>query len=164
MKDLIIKLLDLVPVVVPWLVPLLAVYIGWKLSYYSESKRRALEIVNKRLNALRELKQVASNIPRGLTAQQLADRMEKEPDLYDSLKHRLQRLFGLRIELIPYLDESTIQLLDERFAPLFDTRIGHSDLRDGNIKEFASVCVDVLNHVDQLEANLVESHRKLIRK
>jgi len=164
MKDLLIKLLDLVPVLAPWLVPLFAVYLGWKLRYYSEGKKRAIEHLDKRLNALRELKHIASDIPRSLTAQQLVDRMENEPDLLKSLKHRLVRLLGLRIELVPYLEESTIKLLDERFAPLFDTRTGRSDLRDGVIKEFASVCVDILKHVDQLEANLVETHKTLIRR
>jgi hypothetical protein len=164
MTEIVTKFLDLIPQLVPWIVPLIAVYLGWRLSYRSEAKKRALDILDKQLYALRELKSVAQNIPRGIVAEELTDRMESEPEFLSSLKHRLVRLLGLRIELIPHLDASTIQLLDEQFAPLFDTHTGQYILRSEATQEFAIVCVDILRHVDQLESHLVESYRRLTKK
>ena len=151
MTEIVTKFLDLIPQLVPWLVPLIAVYLGWRLSYRSEAKKRALDALDKQLYALRELKRVAENIPRGIVAKELADRMERDPEFLNSLKHRLVRLFGLRIELLPHLDASTIQLLDEQFAPLFDTHTGHCKLRSEVTQKFAVVFIVIVRHVDPHE-------------
>lgn len=164
MTEIVSKFLDLIPQLAPWLVPLIAVYLGWRLSYRSEAKKRALDALDKKLHALRELKRVAENIPRGTEAKELAERMEHDPEFLNSLKHRLVRLLGLRIELIPHLDASTIQLLDKQFAPLFDAHTGHYELRPEVIQNFGVVCIDVVRHVDQLESRLVESYRRLTKK
>lgn len=164
MTEIVSKFLDLIPQLAPWLVPLIAVYLGWRLSYRYEAKKRALDALDKQLYALRELKQVTENIPRGIVTKELADRMERDQEFLNSLKHRFVRLLGLRIELIPHLDTSTIKLLDEEFAPLFDAHTGHYELRSEVTQKFAVVCIDIVRHVDQLESRLVESYRRLTKK
>ena len=96
--------------------------------------------------------------------EELADRMESDPEFLNSLKHRLVRFLGLRIDLLPHLDASTIQLLDKQFAPLFDTHTGQCELRSEVTQKFAVVCIDIVRHVDQLELRLVESYRRLTKK
>ena len=163
MTETVSKLLDLIPQVITILGTLIAVYFGWWLSQRSETKKRTLDALKEQLNALRELKDVAQNIPRGIGAQELADRMESDSEFLNSLRSRLARFLGLRIELLPHLDESTIKLLDEKFAPLFDIHVGHCELRSEVTQEFAVVCIDIVRHVDELESRLVESYRQLTK-
>ena len=149
MTETVSKLLDLIPQVITILGTLIAVYFGWWLSQRSETKKRTLDALKEQLNAL--------------GAQELADRMESDSEFLNSLRSRLARFLGLRIELLPHLDESTIKLLDEKFAPLFDIHVGHCELRSEVTQEFAVVCIDIVRHVDELESRLVESYRQLTK-
>jgi hypothetical protein len=164
MTEILSMLKDIIPQVVTILGTLIAVYLGWKLTSRSDARKRALEVLEKQLDALRQLKEVAQNIPSGVESKELADRMEHDQELRNALKHRLVRLFGLRIELLPHLEESTIRLIDEKFAPLFDSYTGRIELRQGVVQEFAKVCIDIVIHVDELESRLVKSYRRLTKK
>lgn len=164
MTEILSMLKDLIPKLAPWIMSLIAVYFGWWLGQRSEAKKRTLYVLEKRFDALRKLKKKAANIPRGIEAKELADRMEQDTEFLNSLKHRLVELSGLRIELLPHLDESTIKLLDEKFAPLFDTQTGHYELKSGVTQEFAEVCIEIVRHVDELESRLVKSYRRLTKK
>jgi len=142
------------------IISLLAVYLGWRLGYYSERRRRELEILEKKIEALRSLREVVDNIPRDIKAEQLSRRMGADSEFKKNLEHRLIRLFGLRRELIPYLDKNIIFLIDKRFMPLFLIEAGSCDLKADTIDEFAKCCEELIKETDNLEKNLTESYYK----
>lgn len=153
MKELASQLMSLIASIAPAAIPLIAVYIGWKLSSLSERRKRNLDNLEKRFEALRELKKVIDNIPRGLSAEQLALRIRIELDLLKSLETRLVRLFGLRRELIPHLDPKMVTFLDQRFLPLFRVETGSYELKPNVYEEFAKCCEELVNETDFIEKN-----------
>lgn len=142
------------------IISLLAVYFGWRLGYYSERRRRELEILERKIKALQALREVVDNIPRDIKAEQLAERMRADSEFKKNLEHRLVRLFGLRRELIPYLDEKIIFLIDKRFMPLFLIAAGSYDLKADTINAFAKCCEELIIETDNLEKSLTKSYHK----
>ena len=86
MKELASQFMALISSIAPAVIPLIAVYIGWKLSSQSERRKRALENLEKRFEAFRQLKQVIDNIPRELSAKELEARMNSEPEFLKSIE------------------------------------------------------------------------------
>lgn len=162
MKELASQFMALISSIAPAVIPLIAVYIGWKLSSQSERRKRALENLEKRFEAFRQLKQVIDNIPRELSAKELEARMNSEPEFLKSIEHRLIRLFGLRRELIPYLDESMVSFIDRRFSPLFRAETGSCDLKPDALESFSRCCEDLVKETDSIEKRLGELYRKKI--
>jgi hypothetical protein len=159
-------LLELLAVIEKWgsaIIPLIAVYLGWRLGYYSERRRRELEILEKKIDALRALREVVDNIPRDIKAEELAERMKTDSEFKENLKHRLVRLFGLRRELIPYLDEKITFLIDKRFMPLFLIETGSYDLKADATDAFAKCCEELTIETDNLEKDLTQSYYKRLR-
>lgn len=163
MKELASQLMSLIASLAPAVIPLIAVYLGWKLSSQSERRKRALETLEKRFATFRELKEVIDNIPRGLSAEDLTVRMRAEPELLRSLKHRLVRLFGLRRELIPHLDEKIVSLIDKRFSPLFRVETGSYELMPDVLEAFAQCCEELVSKTDSIEKRLVELYNKRLK-
>ena len=163
MKELASQLISLIGGLAPAFIPLLAFYLGWKISSQSERRKRALENLEKRFEALRQLKEVIDNIPRGLSAKELEERMGNDPDLLKSLELRLVRLFGLRRELIPHLDEKIISFIDQRFSPLFRVETGSYYLKPDVLEVFARCCEELVNETDSIEKRLVELYRKKMK-
>jgi len=141
-------------------VSLIGVWLGSKLSTRSERRRRDLELLEKRFEAFRQLKEVIDSIPREATVDELTARVKTEPELLNSLKHRLVRLFGLRIELVPWLDEKIGLYIDQRFRSLFRAEIGTYELKPGVEDKFAPCCVELVGEIDRLEKELVALYRK----
>ena len=160
MKELASQLMSLIASIAPAVIPLIAVYIGWKLSTRSERRKRELENLEKHFEAFRELKKIIDNIPRGLSAEELEMRIRTEPELLTSLQHRLVRLFGLRRELIPHLDQKMVSFIDQRFLPLFRVETGSYDLKPDVYKAFAKCCEDLVNETDFIEKKLVALYQK----
>ena len=160
MKELISQFISLLATIAPAIIPLIAVYFTWKLSNQSERRKRILENLENRFHALRQLKAVIDNIPRGLSAEELEIRLINEPEFLNSLKSRLMRILGLRRELIPYLDDNIISFIDQRFSSLFNSEAGHADLKPDSIKAFAKCCVELIIETDAIEKKLIELHRK----
>ena len=143
------------------LITLGAVFLTWWLTGRSERRRRALDLLEKRFEAFRQLRTVVDNIPRGATVDGLTARLKKEPELLNSLNHRLGRIFGLRIELVPYLDEDVASYIDEDFGCLFQAETGTLELKPGMEDRFARCCVELVAKIDRLETQLIEVHRKI---
>ena len=160
MKELASQFISLIANIAPAVIPLIAVYFGWKLSTQSERRKRKLEDLENRFNAFRELRAVIDNIPKGLSVEDLEKRLIKEPELLNSLKNRLIRLLGLRRELIPHLDEKMVSFIDQRFSPLFKTETGSCELKSGTLKAFAECCVEMVIETDSIEKKLVELYHK----
>jgi len=163
MKKLASQLMSLIASLAPAVIPLIAVYLGWKLSSQSERRKRTLENLEKRFEAFRQLKEVIDNIPRGISAKEFEARMRTDPDLLKSLEHRLVRLFGLRRELIPHLDEKMVSFIDQRFSPLFRVETGSYDLKPDVFEAFAQCCEELVNETDSIEKRLVELYRKQVK-
>ena len=164
MKELTSQFISFLAQIAPAVIPIIAVYFGWKLSNYSERRKRVLEDLENRFNAFKQFKAVIDNIPRGLSSEDLEIRMQNEPELLNSLKIRLTRLLGLRRELIPYLDEDLVSFIDKRFYPLFKVETGHSDLRPDSLKSFAECCIKLVIETDAIEKKLVELYRRQFKK
>jgi len=163
MRELISQFLLLMGNLAPAVIPLIAVYLGWKLSSLSERRKRSLEVLEKQFEAFRKLKEVLDNIPRGVTGEELAARMKTEPELLDSLKHRLVRLFGLRRELVPHLDQKIASLIDRQFFPLFRCETGSYQLRRDAIEAFAKCCEELVVEIESLKERLAALYRKRIK-
>ena len=163
MKELASQFMTLIASIAPAVIPLIAVYIGWKLSSQSERRKRALENLEKRFEAFRQLKEVIDNIPRELSAKELEARMNSDPDFLKSIEHRLIRLFGLRRELIPHLDESMVSFIDRRLSPLFRVETGSYDLKPDVLEIFSRCCEELVKETDSIEKRLVELYRKKMK-
>src|ERR1035437_3658738 len=160
MKELTSQELALITAVVTAAVSLIGVWLGSKLSTRNERRRRGLELLEKRFEAFRQLKKVIDNIPREATIDELTARLKTEPELLNSLKHRLVRLFGLRIELFPWLDDKIALYLDQGLRSLFRAETGTYELKPGVEDRFARWCVELVGEIDRLEKELVALHRK----
>ena len=163
MKGLTSQELALITAVVTAVVSLIGVWLGSKLSTRNERRRRHLELLEKRFEAFRQLKAVIDNIPREATADELTARLKTEPELLNSLKHRLVRLFGLRIELVPWLDDKIASYIDQRLRSLFRAETGTCELKPGVEGGFARCCVELVGEIDRLEKDLVALHRKVAK-
>lgn len=142
------------------LVPLLAVYLGWHLANRSERRRHASELLERRFEAFRQMKAVTDNIPRETTVDELKARFKDEPTLLQNLGSRLVRLFGLRRELVPYLDDRMGSYIDQELGSLYRAETGTYEMQPGVEDRFARCCVELVTEINRIEKQLVELHRK----
>ena len=77
--DILSQILTFLSDIAPSVIPLIAVYFGWKLSSYNERRKLSLEDLDNRFEAFRQIKEVVDNIPRVNTAEELEIRMKNEP-------------------------------------------------------------------------------------
>ena len=82
-------------------VPLIAAYIGWRLSQKTYVRQLLVDSLKNKFDALREIKSVIGNIPPDLNKEGLIERLSNDDDFRKSLTNRMVRFFGLRNELIP---------------------------------------------------------------
>lgn len=116
-------------------------------------------IDNSKFKALREIKFVISNIPPHLSRKELEDRLKNDQEFRESLAHRLVRLFGLRNELIPYIEPEIIDLIDKQLEPLFIIENGSYTLRTERNPEFAAFA----ENIKLLVAAIEEKYMKKIK-
>lgn len=117
------------------------------------------ESLSKRLHSIQEIRRVIDDIPR-VDRGELYYKLFNNDDLCNSLTSRLVRLFGLRRELIPYLEQELVDLIDNEFEQFYVIEVGHYTFRKEKLYEFA-VCVDKLAKVvREFEKKLTDEHRK----
>ena len=116
-------------------------------------------IDNSKFDALREIKSVISNIPPHLSRKELEDRLKNDQEFQKSLTHRLVGLFGLRNELIPYIEPEIMDLIDKQLEPLFIIENGSYTLRTERIPEFAAFA----ENIKLLVAAIEEKYMKKIK-
>jgi hypothetical protein len=163
MQNILSQLLTVIEKLEPAIISLIAVYFGWRLGYHSERRRRELEILEKKFEALRALREVVDNIPRDLKAEHLAERMRTEVEFKNNLEHRLVRIFGLRRELIPHLEDKITSLIDRQLMPLFHIETGSYDLKPDAIDTFTQCCEKLIMETDCLEKSLTEAYYKKLK-
>ncbi len=101
--ELVMAIDSITKTIAPPLISLASVWIGWRLGVHSQWKQRRVDNLQKRLAALREVMTVASDVPPEISITDLKAKLVAELEFCRSLSSRLNRLFGLRTELTPYL-------------------------------------------------------------
>ena len=110
-----------------------------------------MEINNDKFNALRKIKSVIANIPPNLNKEELEGRLNSDPEFCSDLTSRLVRLFGLRDELIPFIEQELVDLIDNQLKPLFIIETGTFTFRTDKIQEFANFADEVKTLVASIE-------------
>ena len=119
------------------------------------------ETLSERLNSIREIMQVTNDIPR-VSATELFKKLEDDEEFRNSLTRRLVRLFGLRRELIPYLEPELINLIDEEFEQFYVTGVGLYTFKKEKLNEFAVFVEKLANTVRGIEKKLTDDYRKRV--
>jgi hypothetical protein len=117
------------------------------------------ESLSERLLSIQEIRKVTDNIPR-VTANELFKKLKDDKEFLGSFTSRLLRVFGLRRELVPVREPELINLIDNELEPLFDIGVGQYSLKEGKLKQFATLAVKLTEMVRTFEAKLMEEHRK----
>ena len=117
------------------------------------------ETLLRRLNSIREIMQVTDDIPR-IPADELLTKLNNDERFCKSLTSRLVRLFGLRRELIPFLEPEIIDLIDNEFEPFYSIGVGLYTFNDEKLHEFSVLAVKLAITVKEVERKLTEEHRK----
>ncbi len=137
----------------------LAVILGIGVQAQAKLAKILDESLSERLHSIQEIKQVVDNIPRA-TVDELFKKLSNDEELRKSLTSRLVRLFGLRRELIPYLEPELINLIDDKFEQFYIIEVGKYTFRAEKIHEFAIFAVKIAEMVRVIEKKLTEEHRK----
>ena len=144
----------------PSVIPLVSVWLGWQLSTQSQRRQRRLDSLSGAFAALREILHVVENIPANLSAEELQNRLGDD-NFRQNLSDRLVRLFGLRTELIPSLDNEFIALIDRDLRPLYVIETGTYKLRQECIVQFAVTLAKLRDLSNRVERRLVAEYEKL---
>jgi len=116
-----------------------------------------------KFEAIRQIKGVIDNIPPNLGKKELEDRLSSDPDFLRSLTIRLVRLFGLRTEMIPFMDQEIVDFIDKKLTPLYIIENGNYTLRADKVQEFASLAYEAKSLVASAEKKLTKEYRELER-
>ena len=144
-------------------VPLIAAYIGWRLSQKAYVRQLLVDNLKKEFDALREIKTVLRNIPPHLNKEGLFNRLSRDGDFQGQLTSRLVRLFGLRNELIPFIAPEFVELIDKKFEPLFTIENGEFNFRTERLLEFAGFADEVRLLVSSIEDKLTADYKKQLK-
>ena len=140
-------------------VPLFAAYLGWKLSQKTYIKQLLLDNLKQKFDALRQIKSVIGNIPPNLSKKELIERLSSDSEFCKSLTNRLVRLFGLRNELMPFVDSQFINLIDTRLESLFMIENGAYTCREEKIEEFGNFAEEARSLAGSIEEELTQEYK-----
>ena len=144
-------------------VPLIAVYIGWRLSQKTYVRQLPVGALKNQFDALREIKSVLGNIPPGLNREALIERLGNDDDFRNSLTGRMVRLFGLQNELIPFIAPEFLDLIDTQPTPLFVIENGRYTFRTDKVQSFAVFADEARLLVSSVETELTEEYRRQLK-
>jgi hypothetical protein len=144
-------------------VPLIAAYIGWKLSQKTYVRQLLVDTLKNKFDALREIKSLIENIPPDLNKKELIERLRNDETFRNSLTGRMVRLFGVRNELIPFIAPEFVNLIDTRLTPLFVIENGTYTFRQEMIQEFAGFAEEAKLLVTSIETKLTEEYKKQLK-
>jgi hypothetical protein len=144
-------------------VPLIAAYIGWRLSQKTYVRQLLVDSLKNKFDALREIKSVIGNIPPDLNNDGLIERLGNDDDFRKSLTGRMVRLFGLRSELIPFIDPEFVDLIDTQLEPLYTIETGSYTFRAEKLQEFAMFADKARLLISSIETKLIEEYKKQLK-
>jgi hypothetical protein len=141
-------------------VPLIAAYIGWRLSQKSFARQLLVDSLKNKFDALRELKSVIGNIPPDINEKVLVEKMRNNKDFQESLTGRMVRLFGLRNELIPFIAPEFVELIDSQLEPLYTIENGSYDFKIEKMQEFCAFAERAKRLVSSIEIKLSAEYKE----
>ena len=144
-------------------VPLIAAYIGWRLSQKTYVRQLLVDSLKNKFDALREIKSVIGNIPPDLNKEGLTERLSNDDNFRKSLTDRMVRLFGLRNELIPFIAPEFVDLIDTHLEPLYTIENGNYTFRPEKLQAFAMFADKTRLLVSSIETKLSEEHKKQLK-
>lgn len=144
-------------------VPLIAAYIGWRLSQKTYVRQLLVDSLKNKFDALREIKSVIGNTPPSLNKKALEERLTSDEDFRNSLTGRMVRLFGLRNELIPFIDPEFVELIDLKLTPLYVIENGRYTFRSEMIHDFASFAEEAIIVATSIENKLTEEYNEQLK-
>jgi len=145
------------------IVPLIAAYVGWRLSQKTYIRQLLVDTLKSKFDALRAIKSVIGNIPPDLDRKGLVDRLSHDEDFRKSLTDRSVRLFGLRNELIPFIAPEFVDLIDNQLEALFTIENGSYTFRTGKVQAFALFADEARRLVTSVENRLTEEYKKQLK-
>ncbi len=104
---------------------------------------------------------VADNVPSHLSYDELVTELEAEGEFRESMSGRLVRLFGLRRELVGWLDPAIVDFIDDRLRPLYRSGVGEYDLPRDRAREFATLALELPELVARTERKLLRERQLL---
>jgi hypothetical protein len=116
------------------------------------------ESLEYRLNALREIISIVDNIPK-VSIYDLSAKLYTDAEYCKQLASRLVRLFGLRRELIPYLEPEFINLIDNELAQLYVIELGTYTFKNDMVHKLIDFCEKVTKFVQTTEMKLTKEYR-----
>ena len=144
-------------------VPLIAAYIGWRLSQKTYVRQLLVDTLKNKFDALREIKSVMGNIPPELDKEGLIERLKNDDNFRESLTGRMVRLFGLRNELIPFIAPEFVDLIDTQLERLFTIENGRYTFRPEKLQAFAMFADKARLLVSSIETKLTEEYKKQLK-
>ncbi len=144
----------------PYVVPLIAVALAWVLSRKSYVKEISLDNLRRKFDALREIKAVLDNISPNLSKEDLFDKLTRDAEFRKGSSERIQQLFGLRNELMPYIDPEFVEFIDEKLKPLFNVATGVYTYKEEKNDEFATFLVEAITMADSIEKKLTKEYKR----
>jgi len=143
----------------PIVVPLIAVYIGWRFSQKTYVRQLQVDTLNNKFDALREIKSVIGNVPPDLNKEELIERLSQDEDFRNSLTNRMVGLFGLRNDRIPFVAPEFVDLIDTQLEPLFTIANGSYTFRSEKLRAFAVFVEKARLLVSSVETKLTEEYK-----
>ena len=144
----------------PYVIPLIAVWLGWVLSRKSYAKEISLDNLRRKFDALRKIKWVLEDIPSNLSKEDLSDRLTTDAEFRGRLSERIQRLFGLRNELMPYIDTEFVEIIDNKLKPLFNVATGVHTYKEEKNEAFAAFLTESTTMADSIEKKLTKEYKR----
>jgi len=130
----------------------------------SAIKQNSLDHLEHELEAFRKIKSVVANIPPNLNKNRLFEKLKIDSGFRRRLTNRLFRLFGLRDELIPYIDSRFVDLIDNQLRPLFTIENGKDTFEEEKLEEFVSFTEKIITLTHTLEKELTQEYEKQVKK
>lgn len=121
------------------------------------------EDLEQKFNALREVKSVLDRVLPNLDRLKLLEKLKTDPELCKNLTGSAVRLFGLRNELIPYIESDFVELLDSQLQPLYDIKLGIYTFRQEKIEQFVTLIQDLRTMVALNEKKLRHEYEKRLK-
>ena len=154
-------ILSIIDAIGSGVVALIAVWLGWRLGASTQRTQRRLDALERRFEALSAIMAVADNVPSDLSYDQFVTRLETDDEFRGSMSGRLVRLFGLRRELVGWLDPAIVEFIDDRLRPLYRSGVGEYDLPRDRAREFATPALELPELVAGTERKLLGERQLL---
>ena len=121
------------------------------------------EDLEQKFSALREVKTVLDRALPNLDSSELLEKLKTDSDLCKNLTSSAVRLFGLRNELIPYIESDFVELIDSQLQPLYDIKLGTYTFKQEKVEQFVSLIQDLRKMVALNENKLRSEYEKRLK-